>query len=299
MQEVEKLMSNEDEYMDDFKVLLRNIRVPKHDTNNDEFSMAEVFSNISSGLENEIRVLAIGTGSGYNDELIINTLTTLHQKIIYTVVEPMKAAVANYKEMVASNKAEWSGVEFKYYIQTIEKYLDDNQDDHSRRCERYDVIHAVHSAYYFVKRDGTFRDLYNQLNENGVLLIRVAGDHMMKSKMYINRYIKAWEYTGPADIEETLLKEIPSDTMAMQIKITKAYIVVTECFNEYSDEGNKYLDFITQIPKFRKSMPREIVQSFMNYIKTECVAKEGEDFVMNNCQAVPISIPATAENLLD
>ncbi|XP_078000616.1 histamine N-methyltransferase-like [Glandiceps talaboti] len=289
MQEVEKLISNDEEYIQDLDIFLRNMRVPKNDNVDDEIFMKGVFKDPSFRPEKEIRILSIGSGSGDIDKFIINALTAIHPKIICSVVEPMKVAVANYKEMVTSHKAEWSGVEFKYYIQTIEKYLDDNQDDHSRRCEHYDVIHAIHCVYYFEKRDGTFRDLYSRLHKNGVMLIRISGGGFAKSKVYINR-IRKLAYTGVADMEEILLKEIPSD--ATEIKTTKADVIVTECFNEDSDEGNQLLDFITQISKFRKSMPQEIVQMYMKYLKSECVEKEGRNYLLGNHQGltnIPLS----------
>ncbi|XP_078000152.1 histamine N-methyltransferase-like isoform X2 [Glandiceps talaboti] len=284
MEGVQKLTSNHEEYIENHKVFIRNMRVPKHGNVDDTLFMMGVFSDLSLRPEREIRVLSIGSGSGNMDKPIIDALTALHPKDIvhYTVLEPMKAAVANYKEMVTSHKAEWSGVEFKYYIQTIEKYLEDDQDDHSRRCERYDVIHAIHAVYYFEKRDGTFRDLYSRLNTNGVMLIRINSECIMEPSIYINRYLTTLGYPSAAVIQETLFKEIPSDTIEIKTTHSNLDIVVTECFKKDSGEGNTLLDFITHISKFRKSMPQEIVKEVLKCLKNVCIEKEGGVLAVND-----------------
>ncbi|XP_006823792.1 histamine N-methyltransferase-like [Saccoglossus kowalevskii] len=121
----------------------------------------------------EVRVLSIGSGNGDVDLHFINALVDKYTKIHYTVVEPAKASIDEFKRLTKSKKDIWNGVNFIFRVQEVEDYLEEGGTS-----DKYDVIHACHSLYRCRDAENTLHYLYNMLSKEGMLLIRVIkGTH--------------------------------------------------------------------------------------------------------------------------
>ncbi|XP_006823793.1 histamine N-methyltransferase-like [Saccoglossus kowalevskii] len=117
---------------------------------------------------NKICILSIGAGSGDVDLHFINALVDKYTAIHYTVVEPATDQIDEFKSLIECHKDKWNGVKFDFRTQGINEYIEEGGT-----CDKYDVILACHSFYYFHDTEHGLRCLYDMIRPDGVLLIRL------------------------------------------------------------------------------------------------------------------------------
>ncbi|XP_077995036.1 histamine N-methyltransferase-like [Glandiceps talaboti] len=271
MEESVPLVLHKKEYSTRFEVVQRNGLASRNEACVDD--MNNLFGNIRMDPENTLKVLAIGTSSGMNDVTIINALLGCCHDILYTVVEPDKDAVEDFKAMVQSKGDMWSQVTFDYHVQKIEEFIDDRRSRDSDVKDDYDVIHALH-VIFFVLRP-VYRDLYDMLGSPGILLIRMITGAWSKCLDSYHQHIRnptLVDWDGKRK-EKDVKRDLPGVKIDTTFRST-GHLDITECFKEDSVEGNQMLDFFFQCLDFRKIIPKEKQEFFLKVLKDQCSVSE-------------------------
>ncbi|XP_077996669.1 histamine N-methyltransferase A-like [Glandiceps talaboti] len=254
-----------------------------------EGAMNEVFGSLSVDTQKKLRVLSIGCGNGNNDVPIINALIGRYSKIVYDLVEPAEKYLNDVKILIELKKKEWKGVTFIPHLQTMEKFIADKKKENGDQSITYDVIHSLHSIYYFKDQVATVRMLCDWIQKDGLLLLRIGSGN------WKNIYAKYCEICKIPEKKQqtaiTLMADL-KDFPGIEIKrkpVRKRHFKINQCFQEDSEDGNKMLDMIFGVADFRKNVPQEKATFLLGYMK-ECCEREGDDlFISDNDNDVVIT----------
>ncbi|XP_077997822.1 histamine N-methyltransferase-like [Glandiceps talaboti] len=225
-----------------------------------------------------LHVLAVGAGNGMMDIPVIGDLSKQFQQIFYVVVDPVKSEVQKFQELTVAkhSQSEWENVDFEFNVETIEEYL---QRIEKNEKAIFDIIHIVHSAYYFADPETTMVKLYHMLKRGGRLLnIMVGGSYgQLFSKLGKHYNDPNMCFFGSDDMVDMLRHRLP-DVHISVVSKPKAF-EISKCFIDTSEDGNHILDFLTQILHFRKFASKKIVDEVMSFLKDEGVVQSnGEIF---------------------
>ncbi|XP_077997300.1 histamine N-methyltransferase-like [Glandiceps talaboti] len=239
--------------------------------------IVQTFEEFDIGKPSELRVLAIGTASGLVDEIIIDVLSRRFPKITYVVVEPDKDELQKFKdrETSKSTQGQWKNVNMEFNLTTIEEYMEER--NHTKSEEAFHIAHIIHSAYYFVDPYETVFQLYGTLEKCGMLFICLVKGPWEQTVAKVAEYFfdPRLHFIGTTIVREKLEERVKD--LKITTKYRKKPIKVTECFKEDSEEGNDILDFIVQIPDFRTTVPKHVVDDVITFIKKQCCQQSGDD----------------------
>ena len=242
------------------KVWIDNELVPK---------LLKVFKLEGSVKKSEFKVLAVGSGVGSFDCLLIKALLT-HGKemikgkqIMWTVVEPNAMAIDEFKKKVSSDADICHSVSFTWINKGVEDFLQVTEP------EEYDLIHFIHILYY-VEEEVVLKKSYEKfLGTPGCMVIAVGSEgdiwvNLIKSfRSKIPSLTSELHY--PTNIE---LSEIcRTNGWANEVFNGKLDLEITEIFNEGDPKGEAILKFFLHInedprKKFRKELISEIMEFF-------------------------------------
>ncbi|XP_077986962.1 histamine N-methyltransferase A-like [Glandiceps talaboti] len=283
MEKMPQILINNDAYIDNYEaVYAKGLNERCHICEPD---MKNLFAHLNMNKDKEIRVLAVGSGSGSNDFPILNVLSGLNQKISYTVVDPLDRQIERFKSMVQRQGDKWKGVTYDYHVKTIQDYVNERKQRHIDQDEKFDIIHALHCVYYFPNDAKIFRELYDLLRNPGTFLIR--------QEMYSEQggWVKIWNYynqfyknsTHPYYDVDVVLASTRQQLHGIEINTSyreNSPINITECFIEESEIGNKMLSCFFQCEDFRKEIRQETAKSLLKYLKEECSIIDGDKVIL-------------------
>ena len=205
-----------------------------------QFSTARLIqlSDDISWNEAYLRVLSVGCGSGILDNPLIRTLsetvgdTADRMPVRYTGVDPNPVACNRFRQGFERSPA--SNVDLTVLESTVEALGNPGL---------FDLIHAVHSLYYFANPANSLQALIERLHPRGDLVIFQA------PKAQLNQLADCFW------VEHTDVDIWFSDDVARYLKLSgmqfdqhriDAHVDVTSCFDPDCAEGRLILDFITQ-----------------------------------------------------
>ncbi|XP_077997396.1 histamine N-methyltransferase-like [Glandiceps talaboti] len=239
--------------------------------------IVQTFEEFDIGKPSELRVLAIGTASGLLDEIIIDVLSRRFPKITYIVVEPDKDELQKFKDRDTSKstQGQWQNVNMEFNLTTIEDYMEKRECAKSE--EAFHIVHAIHCAYHFIDPYETVLQLYGTLEKCGMLLINLVKGPWEQTTAKVAEYFfdPRHHFIGTTIVREKLEERVKD--LKITTKYRKKPIKVTGCFKEDSEEGNDILDFIVQIPDFRTTNPKHVVDDVITFMKIRCYQQSGDD----------------------
>ncbi|CAH1272453.1 HNMT [Branchiostoma lanceolatum] len=189
----------------------------------------------------DVRVLGIGSGSGKADRVILREVLQRHNSVYSRVVEPSGEVIEVYKELVCEDTS-LGAVKFDWRQQTAEEYFQTKEDT------KFHLIHAVHVLYHVEDIHATLRNMWEQLADNGYMLVVMASDkadsgrlrHTLSDEFAQGDRLKTC-FRFACDVKQWFDTEgISYVTSDDNININ-----VTECFKEESEAGMSLLDFLT------------------------------------------------------
>ena len=265
-------LDHEDEYNSLFQVFGRG-RLEQQQVWVDEELIPKLAKSSKLGepvVDSELRVLAVGSGIGAFDCLLIEALQTRAaeflqgRQIIWTVVEPNASAIEKFKERIASKSALFEKVKFIWMNESIEDFLS------SRNSIKYHFIHFMHVLYY-VDAEKALRNAYELCLENqGCMLVAVGS----KNDIWVN-LIESFKSKIPSLTSELTY---PTNVVIGDIAkrngwqydmfVGKLDLEVTELFEEGNPQGEGMLQFFLHINEdARKKYGREVVSDVIDFFK--------------------------------
>ena len=264
-----EFVENRNEYNDTYDIFTRgrreqeqlwsqNMLVPK---------LVEFFKPKKS--ETDFKVLAVGSGVGSFDCMLLEVLFTCGKELVegkqttWTVVEPNESAIEKFKQDVASKSGIFEKVKFKWVNKDVEKFLEVGDG------EQYDFIHFVNVLYY-VNEEIVLKNAYEKfLKKPGCMFIVVGSEddiwvNLIKSfKSKIPSLENELHY--PTNIE---LSEIcKRNEWAFETFDGKLDVEVTEVFEEGNPQGEALLKFFLHIhedpkKKYGEALVAELIEFF-------------------------------------
>ncbi|XP_070544010.1 histamine N-methyltransferase-like [Ptychodera flava] len=238
----------------------------------DKRSLINILNNFTFMGRSSLRILSIGPANGFIDIPIIDALSSRVQYIHYTVVEPNEQEIERFKNSVTSKQEDghFKNVTFDFHALTISEFIRESRENKSQPT--FDIIHCLHSAYYFADVGQVYIDLYEFVTEGGFIITSLnsgSWEDIQKElgKYYSDPFLVQFCY-GSKHLQEILRRRFPD----VKVKVIPRYNYadVGECCKEESEVGNFILDFLLQILDARKNIPKYIFSKVMSFFKSRC-----------------------------
>ena len=243
------------------KVWIENDLLPK---------LRDVFTQEDCTQKSEFKVLAVGSNVGSFDCLLIKALFShakelmQGKKVSYTVVEPNKAAIEEFKHSASLKDNDFQNVSFNWVNKSVQEILD------AEESERFDLIHFAHVFYYIDNEEEILKSSYDKLLASPGCMFIVTG--IEGDSIWI-KLIESFKAKIPSlylkqSSTNFLLSEIcKRNTWSYDIFDAKVNLEVTEIFNASDPVGIAVLKFLfhtTEDPreKFGKELMSEILEFF-------------------------------------
>ena len=266
------------------KVWLENDLMPK---------LCEAFTQEKLALQPAFKVLAVGSGKGSFDCLLIKTLFS-HAKelvqgkqLIYTVVEPNAAAIDDFKNNVSSQDAVFRNVKFNWVNRGMQEFLD--VDD----PELYDFIHFAHVLYYVKNEAEILKSAYEKFLACPGCILAVVGSegdiwvNLMESfKAKIPSLSSELHYPTNKELSEICRRS----GWAFQTFSGKLDLEVTEIFIEGDPIGDAMLKFFLHVNEDpKKTFGEELISEVMEFFRKmswESIVDGKQCFFVNDDEGI-------------
>jgi len=251
-------------------------------------------------IDEPLKVLGIGSGSGEIDLLILQTMAELllsHKKkkptIQTVIVEPSSLLLDRFKLKASSLPASLesaANVSFQWQQKTLSEF---NQETKIEK-NSFDFIHFVHSLYYLDMK-AALRTCFEQWlkAEHGVMVGYVQTEDSyfakvskkFKGKLSCGSEVMSF-YTNQ---EVAAIAEENAWRYCIPVK-EQFHINVTPCLREpTSPEADRLIDFLTQTQNFRANAEQELFNSWIEMIESLAFADDsGEKCIKVEAAAVII-----------
>ena len=199
-----------------------------------------------------LRILSVGCGSGIFDLSLIESLATISNRVEYTGVDPNAVACRRFREDF--DDLELANVRLDLREQNIEAL---------NSTDRFDLIHAVHSLYYFDDPAATLDYLLSLLAPGGRMVI-VQAPHEE-----LNQLSKCfWKHHADNAIwfSDQLEEYFSQRGLAFTKQRIDGEVDVSRCFEADCSRGEMLLDFITQTDS--RQFEDEVRQLCVGYLRS-------------------------------
>ncbi|XP_072328099.1 histamine N-methyltransferase-like [Scyliorhinus torazame] len=241
-------------------------------------NLPDVVTSIGKKGDSCINVLGVGSGSGEVDIEILGKIQSKHPglSIHNEVVEPNPHQLTKYKDLVAE-KTQGLNISFTWNQMCSEEYEKQNKEREESR--KFDFIHMIQMLYYVQSVPDTIKYFHSLLETNGkLLIIQPSGDggwHSLWKKAGSHFPTKSGFLGVQKVLDEMRVKyqiyELPSD------------MDITECFIEGNENGERLLDFLTEVADFRKTAPPDLKAEVLRYLRhPQCSREENGKIIFNN-----------------
>lgn len=180
-----------------------------------------------------LSLLSVGCGSGILDNSLLEALSDLGRRIVYTAIDPSAVACSRFRGDFGL--LEMPNVRLEVRQETVESISCD---------QKFDIIHAVHSLYYFDDPAATIKRLLVRMKIGGKLLILQA------PKAELNRLADCFWFPNQ-DVDIWFSERLETYLQGADLIYTKTRIDgrvdVARCFEAECAHGAMMLDFITQV----------------------------------------------------
>jgi len=267
-----KFVASEVEYNDIFEVFTRGRREQeKVWLENDVVpKLCEAFTQGKLTLQSTFKVLAVGSGKGSFDCLLLKTLFS-HAKeliqgrqVIYTVVEPNAAAIDDFRNNVSTQDV-FRNVKFNWVNKGMQEFFDADEP------ERYDFIHFVHVLYYVRNEEEILKSAYEKFLACPGCILAIVGNegdiwvNLMESfKTKVQSLSSELHYPTNKELSEICKRS----GWAFDTFSGKLDLEVTEIFIEGDPIGEAMIKFFLHInedPKER--FGEELISEVMEFFR--------------------------------
>ncbi len=179
-----------------------------------------------------LTVLSVGCGSGILDLPLIESIADSTEQLVYVGVDPNPIACDRFRQ--AFVELDMESVELKLHETSI---------DNLECSQQYDLIHAVHSLYYFNDPGSDIDQIFTRLHTDGKLILFHA------PKGPLNQLADCFWTTPSAQprwFSDDLERYLEIEGYCFRKESLQASLDVSSCFVNGDVEGEMILDFILQ-----------------------------------------------------
>ncbi|XP_072048402.1 histamine N-methyltransferase-like [Amphiura filiformis] len=191
--------------------------------------------------------------------------------------------------MVRQKSGDITGIEYNWHNQTFQEFVTSMEAE-----QKYQFITIVNAIYYAGEVEETVRKLYELLKPGGIIFMVLQADSGMGLLAKTFPYIAVEERTSTMSTTATEPQKIKTnylitstDVKSVLSKYQMAYTQssytesadLTTCFteDEMTPVTKLVLDFITMTVKFQESVPDEIFNQVMDFIKRNIRVKKCDE----------------------
>ncbi|XP_038645867.1 histamine N-methyltransferase-like isoform X4 [Scyliorhinus canicula] len=184
--------------------------------------------------------------------------------------------VGSGSDLVAE-KSQGLNISFTWNQMRSEEY--EKQNKERKESRKFDFIHMIQMLYYVESVPDTIKYFHSLLETNGKLLIIQSSDD--------GGWQALWEKAGsrfPTKIDFPGVRKVLDE---MRVKYQKYELPsdmdITECFIEGNENGERLLDFLTEVADFMKTAPPDLKAEMLRYLRhPECSREENGKIMFNN-----------------
>jgi len=247
--------------------------------------LSEIFS-----AKKEIRVLAVGTGSGEVDIDFLNEIVKRGKEVngeeysvVYQVVEPNPSSV-DYFCGVATKNENFSKVTFKWFTGFFEDFLNEFSKTETEE-NKFDFVHFVRCFYHIDSVKGLDTTYDHFLAKNGIVAVVGENENAFwpKQMIFLNEHEMKHECftcSGPVSQAYFLpgwISQATKKGWKYESYIHKYNFDVTPIYDESSAAGNYILDFCVHGKESRKNLKKEVLDDFMKMLNDNVADIEIEE----------------------
>lgn len=226
-----------------------------------------------------LKILSVGCGSGILDNPLIRSIADTPQQVEYTGVDPNAVACRRFQEDF--NSQGLPNVKLKLWEHDVESLT--SQDP-------FDLIHVVHSLYYFEDPASTLSALSELLAPGGKVAIILAPEAELNELAMC-----FWKHHDENKIwfSDFLADHLSERQLTFSKQRIDGEVDIARCFEADCPLGEMMLDFITQ--SNCHELGDDIVQLSLDYLRSISRSEEARLLVQHPVDAFVIQRPATDE----
>ncbi len=199
-----------------------------------------------------LRILSVGCGSGILDNPLIKSIASRSKRVEYTGVDPNAFACRRFQDEFDNLKL--SNVQLDLREQDIESL---------KSVDRFDIIHVIHSLYYFDNPATTLDRLLRLRAPEGKVVIVQAPE------AELNQLAKCfWTHHAENGIwfSDRLADHLSQRRLDFSRQRLHGEVDIASCFEADCSFGEMMLDFITQSDC--RQLRDDILQLCLSYLRS-------------------------------
>lgn len=237
----------------------------------------------------ELRVLAVGTGSGEVDRDFLNEIVKRGKEqlgdeysVTYQVVEPNADSIEFFKQSVIKND-NYNKINFQWFHGFLEDFIKEFQQNQNEIEKKgFDFVHYVRCFYHIDSVSGLDKTYNILLRKDGIVAAvgENEGAFWPKMMIFLNDHEMTHECftcSGPVSMAYFLpgwVSQSEQNKWKYETYTDKYYFDTTLMFDEESKEGNYLIDFCIHAKQSRKTVKKEILDDFFQFLNENIKEEE-------------------------
>ncbi|XP_071949567.1 histamine N-methyltransferase A-like [Antedon mediterranea] len=265
---IKTLMSDHERYVTTFAEYCK--RTKKYDVLRDWISSdfpEKVVNSLGVKDIEELRMLGVGSGSGFVETCALKQLVTKWSKVTHTVLEPNSDLLDQFKELAAKEKDNLPGVSFDWKQKTVEEFKQESADQTSK----YHFIMVVQSIYYVDDLEGILKYLTSLLAKGGMMVIVMVSENSVMWRI-ANRFPEFQNEKQLGICTKHIEEILAANGIKFATDEIEARMDSTGCFVKDSKEAELLIDFITQVAYLKSQRSEAFYNEVVEYVKTDQVS---------------------------
>jgi len=238
----------------------------------------------------EIRVLAVGSGTGEVDVDFLGEITRRAKEVrgedysvVYQVVEPNQAEVDYFRGVVTKDD-NFSKVTFKWFVGFFDAFCEEFEKDQNED-KFFDFAHYVR-VFYHIDSFASLNITYDQLlAKDGVVAVvgENKGAFWPKMMIFLSEHEMKHEcFTCSGPVSEAYFlpgwkKQAEEKNWKHEVHTKKYNFNITPMFDAESKAGNYLIDFALHGKDCRNTARKEILDDFFEFLLKNSNEEEIEE----------------------
>ncbi|XP_072044375.1 histamine N-methyltransferase-like [Amphiura filiformis] len=248
------VLDDEDHFLKCFDVFMK--RLQEKDTTSEDWLAdivadirPKVVQSVDQSTKGTLKALGVGSGDGRTEDYFISHFKAYVTHIHQCLLEPNRRLAEQHQKN--TQESNWKEVIYDWREETLEEYMEGVKE--SGTVVKYHFISAIHSLFYMTNPEETLGFLYDQLEDNGILLIVMASEKSIASRIALaipSQYNKVTIKTSRFVLDYFDTRCIPYTLHIRDLTLDMSGYGLDQ---DVSEEASLLLDFFTHIRDFCKT----------------------------------------------
>ncbi|XP_072043400.1 histamine N-methyltransferase-like [Amphiura filiformis] len=219
----------------------------------------KVVQSVDQSTKGTLKALGVGSGDGRTEDYFLSHIEGDFAQIHQSLVEPNRLLAEQHKKNTQQTNKK--NVTYDWNVQTLEEYMEE------MKGFKYHLISAIHSLYHMTNPEESLGFLYDQLEENGNLLIVLRSEKSVAGLIapgIPSQYNKIIIESSRFVLDYFDARGIPYDLHVRDLTLD-----VSGCLDKViPEEASLLLDFLTHVKDFCKApLPPGIKDSVFSALR--------------------------------